>query len=81
MLIKFGVQYQYPSLKHVDLGSKKHPQRYQLLPESHVCSMATIVLVAVAALVAIAALGAVLGAIAIVSFPLKAHGPEISYRV
>jgi len=36
--------------------------------------MATIVLVA---FVAIAALGAVLGAIAIVSFPLKAHGPEI----
>lgn len=66
--------YQYPSLQHVDLGSKKHPQRYQLLPESHVCSMATIVLVA---FVAIAALGAVLGAIAIVSFPLKAHGPEI----
>jgi hypothetical protein len=31
--------------------------------------------------VAIAALGAVLGAIAIVSFPLKAHGPEISYCV
>lgn len=64
--------YQYPSLQQ-DLGSKKHPQRYQL-PESHVCSMATIVLVAVAAFVAIAALGAVLGAIAIVSFPLKAHG-------
>ena len=39
------------------------------------CAMPTIVLVAVAiaALVAIA-LGAVLGAIAIVSFPLKAHG-------
>ena len=64
--------YQYPSLQQ-DLGSKKHPQRYQL-PESHVCSMATIVVVAVAAFVAIAALGAVLGAIAIVSFPLKAHG-------